>query len=58
MLFKKVTTFSVPPPIQKIYEGVARRGICPLLKGAADPLLTKKILDLLEAKNDPRSIIR
>jgi hypothetical protein len=36
--------------------------MCPLLFGGFEggevPLIAKKILDLLEAKNDPRSIIR
>jgi hypothetical protein len=37
-------------------------GMCPFclgnLKGAAVPLIAKKIFDLREAKKDPRSIIR
>jgi hypothetical protein len=62
MLFKKVTTFSAEPPNQKIHQGVARRGMCPLLFGGFEeggvPLIAKKILDLWEAINDPRLIIR
>jgi hypothetical protein len=33
MLLKKVTTFSARSPIQMLHQGVARRGICPLLFG-------------------------
>jgi hypothetical protein len=42
---------------------IKKMGMCPLLFGGFEgggivPLIAKKILDLLEAKNDPRSIIR
>jgi hypothetical protein len=51
MLIKKVITFSAPPPIKKMHQGVARRGMYLLLflgfgRGAAVPLIAKKILDL------------
>jgi hypothetical protein len=44
MLFKKVTTFSARTSNQKIHQGVARR--LEGLKGAAVPVIAKKILDL------------
>jgi hypothetical protein len=53
MLFKKVTTFKAPHPIQKIHQGVARRGMCPLLlvfgglKGAVVPLIANKNFGLV-----------
>jgi hypothetical protein len=50
MLLKKVSTFSALPLIQKIHQGVARRGMCPLLfggfEGGGVPLIAKKILNL------------
>jgi hypothetical protein len=30
---KKVSTFSVPSPIKKVHQGVARSGMCPFLFG-------------------------
>jgi hypothetical protein len=47
---KKVTIFSAPSPIQMLYQGVATRGMCPLLfegfEGGGVPLIAKKILGM------------
>jgi hypothetical protein len=63
MLLKKVSTFSAPPH-PKDTSGGCQKGDVPHfcwgegLKGAVVPLIAKKNLDLLEAKNEPKSIIR
>jgi hypothetical protein len=63
MLLKKVTTFLGAAPHPKDTSGDCQiNGVG--LKGAVVPLIAKvtliakKILDLIEAKNEPRSIIR
>jgi hypothetical protein len=59
---KNVTTFSARSSVQKIYQGVSRRRMFPLVfggfEGCGNPCIANKILDLFEAKNDPRSIKR
>jgi hypothetical protein len=61
MLLKSGRFFGAAP-IKMVHQGVAKRGMCPLLfegfEGAAIPIIAKNILDISQAKNGLRSILR